>query len=375
MPAYQDTKTKKWFTKFYYQDWQGERKVGWKRGFETKREALAYERDFKQTQEGDLNMTFADFMKLYETDRKPRLKLHTWISKEYMIADKLMPYFGKKPMNAIKSTDVIKWQNTLMNMKKDDGKKYSLTYLKTINNQLTAIFNHAVKYYNLKENPCHKVGAMGVKNAKEMNFWTKDEFLKFIDVVDDPECYYAFQVLSGCGFRVGELLALTFADVDTEGRTITINKSYRRLQGKDVITEPKTKKSNRTVTITPTLAEKLEEYKATFYLPEEKDRMFPFTKSRFYPAMTKYAEVAGVKRIRIHDLRHSHVSLLIDMGFSPVAIAERVGHDSIEVTFRYSHLFPSKQVEMADRLEAAMAPAEPDDSFSASKVIEFKKAR
>jgi integrase len=216
---------------------------------------------------------------------------------------------------------------------------------------------------------------MGVKNAKEMNFWTKDEFQKFIEVVDDSECYYAFQVLYWCGFRVGELLALTFADVDTEGRTITINKSYQRLHGQDIVTEPKTKKSNRTVTITLTLAEKLEEYRAKFYRPEEKDRMFPFTKSHLYPAMTKYAEIAGVKRIRVHDLRHSHVSLLIDMGFSPVAIAERVGHESIEVTFRYSHLFPSKQTEMADKLEAAMTPVKPDVSFSAGKVIEFKKAR
>jgi integrase len=317
-------------------------------------------------------MTFADLLKLYEADRKPRLKLHTWISKEYMIGDKLVPYFGKKPMNDIKSTDVIKWQNTLMNAKKDDGSKFSLTYLKTINNQLTAIFNHAVKFYGLKENPCHKVGAMGVKNAKEMNFWTKDEFQRFIEVVDDSECYYAFQVLYWCGFRVGELLALTFADVDTVGRTITIDKSYQRLQGQDVITEPKTKKSNRTVTITPTLAEKLEEYKAAFYKPELTDRMFPFFKERLYRAMDKYSEIAGVKRIRIHDLRHSHVSLLIDMGFSPVAIAERVGHESIEITFRYAHLFPSKQSEMADKLEAAMAPDESENSFSASKVIELK---
>ena len=67
--------------------------------------------------------------------------------------------------------------------------------------------------------------------------------------------------------------------------------------------------------------------------------------------MDRGAEAAGVKRIRIHDLRHSHISLLIDMGFSAVAIADRVGHESIDITYQYAHLFPSKQVEMADRLD------------------------
>jgi len=237
MPAYQDKKTKKWYAKFYYQDWQGGRKQGWKRGFDTKHDALAWEREFKQVQEGDLNMSFAEFMKLYEADMKPRLKFHTWISKEYMIADKLLPYFGKKAINQIKSTDVIRWQNKLMNQTKPDGEKYSLTYLKTINNQLTAILNHAVKFYGLKENPCHKVGAMGVKHAKEMNFWTKDEYMTFIAAVDDVKCYYAFEILYWCGLRIGELLALTFADVDTEARAITINKSYQRLRGQDVVTD------------------------------------------------------------------------------------------------------------------------------------------
>jgi integrase len=260
-------------------------------------------------------------------------------------------------MNQIKSTDIIKWQNKLMNVKDKNGKKYSGTYLKTINNQLTAIFNHAVKYYDLKVSPMAKVGAMGAKNANEMNFWTRTEYLKFIEQAKDESKYYhAFQVLYWCGLRVGELLALTHADIDTDAKTVTINKSYQRLHGEDVVTDPKTKKSNRVVTMPDKLATELVEYKAMFYDPDPSDRLFPFLKDRLYGVMDKCAAAAGVKRIRIHDLRHSHVSLLIDMGFSPVAIAERVGHESIEITFRYAHLFPSKQSEMATRLGDAMEP-------------------
>ena len=84
---------------------------------------------------------------------------------------------------------------------------------------------------------------------------------------------------------------------------------------------------------------------------KKKDRIFTVTKSYLYHEMDRGAKAAGVKRIRIHDLRHSHISLLIDMGFSAVAIADRVGHESIEITYRYAHLFPSKQKEMANRLD------------------------
>ncbi|MBS5198519.1 MAG: tyrosine-type recombinase/integrase, partial [Clostridiales bacterium] len=84
---------------------------------------------------------------------------------------------------------------------------------------------------------------------------------------------------------------------------------------------------------------------------KKKDRIFTVTKSYLHHEMDRGAKAAGIKRIRIHDLRHSHISLLIDMGFSAVAIADRVGHESIDITYQYAHLFPSKQTEMADRLD------------------------
>ena len=99
------------------------------------------------------------------------------------------------------------------------------------------------------------------------------------------------------------------------------------------------------------LVEEMKEYKQSLYKIGDKERLFPITKNYLHREMTRGAEAAGVKRIRIHDLRHSHISLLIDMGFSAVAIADRVGHESIEITYRYAHLFPSKQVEMAKKLD------------------------
>ena len=144
---------------------------------------------------------------------------------------------------------------------------------------------------------------------------------------------------------------LTAADFNFDKETVTINKSYQRLHGEDVITSPKTKKSNRTIKMPKFLCEEMQEYIGMLYGLKKKDRIFTVTKSYLHHEMDRGAKAAGVKRIRIHDLRHSHISLLIDMGFSAVAIADRVGHESIEITYRYAHLFPSKQTEMADRLD------------------------
>ena len=118
-----------------------------------------------------------------------------------------------------------------------------------------------------------------------------------------------------------------------------------------MITTPKTKKSNRTIKMPHFLCEEMQEYLGMFYEAGENDRIFPVSKSYMHHEMDRGSKEANVKRIRIHDLRHSHVSLLIEMGFTALAIADRLGHESIEVTYRYAHLFPSKQTEMANKLD------------------------
>lgn len=193
---------------------------------------------------------------------------------------------------------------------------------------------------------------MGKKKNREMLFWTKDEYLKFADVMmDKPLSYYAFEMLYWTGIREGELLALTPADFDFEKQTVTINKSFQHLNGRDIITSPKTEKSNRTIKLPNFLCDEIQDYLKMLYDVGLDDRMFPVTKSYLYREMERGSKQAGIKRIRIHDIRHSHVSLLIDMGFSATAIADRVGHESIDITYNYAHLFPSKQSEMAEKLD------------------------
>ena len=350
MPVYKD-KNGTWYVMTRCDDWQGQRKQKCKRGFKTKREAQDWERRFLLQQGGDLDMLFKDFYKLYEQDMKARLKQNTWEHKACVIKSKILPYFGEKSMKDIQARDVLTWQNELLRHRDKNGKPYSETYLKNLHNQLSCIFNHAVRYYDLSTNPAAKAGSIGVKNAKEMNFWTKDEYMQFSEVMmDKPISFYAFEMLYWCGIRLVELLALTTEDFDFKNRKLRINKSYQRIKGQDVITEPKTKKSNRTIEMPDFLCEEMQEYFSMLYDQKPDERIFPISKSYLHHEMDRGVKATGLKRIRIHDLRHSHVSLLIELGFSAVAIADRVGHESIEITYRYAHLFPSKQTEMANRL-------------------------
>ena len=342
----------KWRVIYRYTNWQGERKQTQKRGFKTKREAQQWEREVMLKSESKLDMTFASFFEVYEADKKKLVKENTWESKSHIIRTKILPYFGNRKIAEIEPKDVIAWQSKLLGYQGENGEVYSSTYLKTIHSQLSAIFNHAVLFYHLPSNPAQKAGTMGCEEHKEMLFWTKEEYLKFADVMmDKPRSYYAFEMLYWCGVRMGELLALTPADFDFERQTVTINKSYQRLKGRDVITSLKTVKSNRTIKMPKFLCEEMQDYIRMLYDIGENERIFQITKSYLHHEMNRGAKVAGVKRIRIHDLRHSHISLLIEMGFSALAIADRVGHESIDITYRYAHLFPNKQTEMANQLD------------------------
>lgn len=350
MGVYRDGE--KWRAVYRYTDWLGNRKQTQKRGFLTKRDAQAWEREQLSKARADMDMTFSSFIKIYKDDLSARLKENTWMTKEHIIDKKLLPYFGNRKLCDIQPKDIIAWQNVMINYRDESGKAYSPVYLKTLHNQLSAIFNHAVKYYALSQNVAAKVGNMGKSKSKEKEFWTKEEYLKFADeMMDKPLSFYAFEMLYWCGIRVGELLALTPNDFDFKYKTVSINKSYQRLKGKDIITTPKTEKSNRVINMPDFLCDEIQDYIKSLYGIAPDSRMFTVTKHYLHHEMTRGSKAAGIKRISLHCIRHSHISLLIDMGFSAVAIAERVGHESIDITYNYAHLFPTTQIEMADKLD------------------------
>ena len=325
MSIYKDNVTGKWRVVYRYTDWTGETHQSSKRGFPTKREALMWERELLLKKEAKLDMTFESFYEIYVEDMQNRIRDNTWGTKTNIARTKILPYFGKRKIGEIEPRDIIAWQNELLAIRQPNGKSYSSSYLQKIHSQLSAIFNHAVNFYHLPSNPAQKAGNMGKEEHREMLYW--------------------------CGLRMGELLALTPADFNFETHTLRINKSYQRLHREDVITPPKTLKSNRTIKMPQFLCDEMQDYLKMLYEPKEDERIFMISKSYLHHEMDRGAKASGVKRIRVHDLRHSHVSLLINMGFTVLAIADRMGHESIDITYRYAHLFPSEQIQMAEQLD------------------------
>ena len=365
MPAYKDEKTGKWFAKFYYTNWQGIKKQKWKRGFATKKEALGFERDFLEKQSANPDMTFQNLYEIYMEDMAARLKQSTLLTKKTVLQTHILPFFGTKPINEIKASDVRRWQAKLMS----SPNNYSQTYLKKINTELNSIINYAKRFYDLNTNPCGKAGTIGKAKAEEMDYWTYDEYIAFREgVKDKPLSYICFEVLYWTGMREGELLALSPTDIDFDNKLISINRTYQRIEGKDVFTSPKTRKSKRKIPIPDFLCQELSDYIQSRYMLDADERLFPVTKSYLSHEMIRGCKNTGVKKIRIHDIRHSHASLLINQGCDALMLADRLGHEKVSTTLNtYSHLFPHKQQELVHSLESLQAtdlptPEPPSDN-------------
>ena len=199
MSAYKDKTQGTWYVSFRYVDWTGKKTQKLKRGFKTKKEALNYEKEFIRKTAADMKMEMNSFIQVYFEDKKNELKENSIRNKQHMMNKHIVPYFGTRKMNEITPAEIIQWQNTIQE------KGYSKTYERMIQNQLNALFNHAQKIYNLKENPCKKVKKMGKSDANKLEFWTKAEYDSFIAGIEpESEDYLIFEILFWTGIREGD---------------------------------------------------------------------------------------------------------------------------------------------------------------------------
>ena len=360
MPAYKytlkDGKTTRWRAKFYVTDWTGAKKQICKRGFKTQREAKEFEHSFLNQQNNTSDILFSSLVENYLEDMSHRLKPTTMENKRFIIKGKLLPYFGSLKVCDIDTIKVRKWQNELLSYRDEAGNPFSQTYLKTVNNQLSAIMNYAVAHYRLPANPCRAAGSMGKSKADEMCIWTQNQYERFSAAIQKSAMKLAFDILFYTGMRSGELLALTPADI-LPSKRISIVKNFAKIKGEELLLEPKTQKGNRCISIPDFLYNDIQEYIAKLYGIEKEDRIFYFTEYALNKEIKRNSVKAGLPPIRVHDLRHSHASMLIEMGFSPLEIADRLGHESVKTTLdTYSHLYPDKDQQLADRLNQFRRP-------------------
>ena len=347
VPVYRDEKLKTWYVKFRYRDWQGKGRYTTKRGFKTKRDALKYEFEFKSTSTERVDLKLSLIVEKYLTDKKIRVKISTYKKIESTLRNHLLPHLGHLKTSEVTPNIIKEWQNNLI-VQND----YKYSTLLRIHNIVNSFFNYIVKFYGLKENPLHKIDALRSIKKREkrnINIWTYEEFEKFISVVKNPKYQICFKILFFGGLRVGELLALEKRDFNFKENKIIINKN--KIQATGEISTPKTPESEREVYMPVEIMKEIRQYLRGLKVIPSRSPIFSTNHSALWLSLKKCAAKAGLKQIRVHDLRHSHASHLIYLGVPITTISRRLGHKSPEITLNvYSHMYSDSGKQAADLL-------------------------
>ncbi|HEL2730566.1 TPA: tyrosine-type recombinase/integrase [Streptococcus suis] len=231
---------------------------------------------------------------------------------------------------------------------------------------LKKIFDVGLRKGYYATNPVKLLKKLPIDKTK-MQFWTVEEFQRFLTLFE-PEEYnikLLFTVLFFTGLRLGEALALTWQDIDFSSNTIHITKSIYVNKGISHISTTKTKAGTRRIIINKKLSQELQHWQEhqkhllgqftsdSLTLQVFQSNPLTITKNAIEKQYKKILERDDtLKKIRIHDFRHSHASLLINQGEDYLVVKERLGHASITTTIdTYSHLYPSKQKALADKLD------------------------
>ena len=352
MPVFRNPKTDKWDVSINYKDAFNVSRHTTKRGFRLKREAEEYEHNFFAKYRDDPSITFAQLVEQYLDYCTSRRKHNTVYNKQCIINKHLLPYFGAMQISKIKAKTVHKWQDELAH----NSRRYSDTYIYTLNVMLGAIMNYAIKTQGLKVNPVNLAGKTGKYRRTHNTVWTLEDFKLFITTlqnenlnksnqikrsIDTNSLVVGFNILYFGGLRLGELLALTLGDIDFERNIIKVTKSYNRILQQDIIGAPKTDKSIRTIDLPSSVMALTNNYISLLPsdYPMNSRLFFNLNKNNLRRALHSTAKLAGLPEIRVHDLRHSHASLLFSMGVSMKSVSERLGHTSITTTMDvYTHI-------------------------------------
>ena len=319
---------KNWKVQVYYKDWQGNQKRKQKRGFRTKGEAKEWERDFLQQQSQGVDIEFGNFLEIYYKDMDVRLREHTMYTKRYIIDLKIRPYFEKKILSEITVADVRAWQNELLMYKDKNGKGYLQTYLKTINCQLTAIFNYAIRYYNLQDNPCRKAGAIGKSKGEPKDFWMQEEFNDFLETVSDkPETRMAFLLLYWTGMRIGEMVLLNKEDINfNERECVVFGKGNKE---RIVYFDARTK-----IHLQNYIDSRTDDNPALFVAlrsPHERIKI-----GGIESRLREMGKQLDIQKVHPHKFRRTLATMAIDKGMPIEQLQQLLGHKRIDTTLQYA---------------------------------------
>lgn len=347
MAVYKDTKRGTWYFRVYIEDKYGIKKQKCRSGFKTKTIAKEEELKFLTNVNRDYtDMTFQELYDIYIQSKSQKLKQESLRSIKSRFNNYILPFFKDYKLSKIDNKTYIEWKDYVLE------KNFSFKYNSSLHGAMVSILNYAIDFYDLEKNIASKVGNFSKKfYLKKVDFWTIEEFKKFIAFVDDKLFYSLYTTLYYTGMRLGECLALNWSDFVDDYLIInkTIGKSKNN--GEYIITTPKTTSSIRKIKLddmTKNIILDLKEYYETFV--DFSDKWFIFgginamSQTTIGRRKDEYCKKAGVKRIKIHDFRHSHATLLLSKGVPITVISKRLGHSDITMTLNtYSHLIPEDE--------------------------------
>lgn|SRR5699024_2757753 len=368
MAIYKDEKRGTYYVSVYVTMNNGERKRVLRRGFSTQAEARVAEAEIilNATIDNPDNPLFEDLLDEYITWYEKRRKESTVYNLKGTINRYIKPFFKDMRVQDIKKRDIMKFHDFLL-------EKLAVTTAKSTHRNLSTILNYAIQMEYLNVNVAREVGNIDATDNKKIDYWTLEEFKEFLTAVDNERYYTLFMVLFYSGARIGEVIALTWNDIGFENNTVDINKRYYKTK----IDTPKNKSSIRKLKLPNHTINLLRQLK--LQRKHKKDDYFIFgnfykppnhstVSQQFSKYLNRFIDDKGkqtLKRIRIHDFRHSHASYLINRGYDIQIISKRLGHSKISTTYDvYAHLYPNKEDEAVRGME---------NDFKPSEVIHFIK--
>lgn len=352
MPVYKDDQRGSWYVQAEFKGLKGKKVRLKRRGFKCKKDVLNAEKELiEEYKKPYIDLTFEKLAQLYMDYSIGHKKQHSITNQNSLINTVLIPYFKNYKVKDIKPVDIDAFYREIL-------PKYSNATMKNIRTRLSAILNYDVSFYDLPKNPASIVSLPKKQEERHLKYWTEAQFNTFISYVDDILYKTMFSILFWTGLRKGEMLALRVCDIDFDNKTINVENSWN---GTD-ITSVKTTASERRIGIPEHLCEDIQALiyhhkhchgivKQTDYLFSVRNLTVPMAPGNVnlqFRNIIKKSELSG---IRVHYFRHSHASLLINMGVSLYVISKHLGHTSIQTTANiYGHLYPSSEAVITNTL-------------------------
>lgn len=371
MSVHKDERTNTWYFTTRYKDETGKIVQKKKRGYRLQKHARAAEHEFKESMDKTSDKFGFNFIvDNYLSYGKGRKKDMTIYNQTNLINKVIRPYFTGMFINEIKPKDID-------NFYKQIFPTYSNASMKNIRRALSAIFNYAVNFYDLPKNIVNIVELPKKVEEKQLKYWTVEQFNLFLSNIDNIVYKTMFEVLFWSGMRKGELLAIRPCDLDTLNRTVTINYSWNGKQ----VTSVKNTASERVINLPEHVFDDISELvsyqkelfpylKRTDYLFTVKNPARPMSPANVNKQLKDYTALTDLPIIRVHHLRHSHASVLINNNIPLYTVSRHLGHSDIQTTANiYGHLYPNTEQELADVLDTVYKDIENKSKNNVANVL------